>query len=411
MNRLLQGDVGSGKTVVSMAASITAILNGFQVAIMAPTEVLAKQHFENFISLMPNSLSTISLTGRLKGKKREDLLYNLSTGKIDIIIGTHAIIEDDIIFKNLGLIIIDEQHKFGVNQRAKLRAKGNETDLLVMTATPIPRSLSLTTFGDLDISSIKEKPANRIPIKTLSFSNEKISGVYNSMEKYIKEGRQIYFVLPLIEESEKIDLKSAIERYEELSTSVFKQRNVGLLHGKLKNKEKNEIMKSFKNKEIDILVSTTVIEVGVDIPNATVMVIEHPERFGLSQLHQLRGRVGRGEHQSFCILLHPNKISQTAKKRIETMVKYDDGFLISEMDLQLRGAGELIGNRQHGHSSEFEFVDLTIDENLIIEVKDIVDDLVSDIKNIDLAYSEIHENKFSQIFWGIRKKKVLSILA
>lgn len=411
MNRLLQGDVGSGKTVVAMAASLIAIGRGDQVALMSPTEILSIQHSESFKRLLPSGVKISLLTGSTPPAEKKAIYESALNGSTQILIGTHALIQNDVSFKNLGLIIIDEQHRFGVDQRAKLREKGDLPDLLIMTATPIPRSLSFTLYGDLDASFIREKPSNRIPIKTLALTESRISGLYNSMEKYLGEGRQVYFVLPLIEESEKIDLKSAVEVFNHLKKDIFPHRSVEILHGRLKAADKETIMQKFKNGEIEILVSTSVIEVGIDVPNANIIVIEHPERFGLSQLHQLRGRVGRGEYQSFCVLLHPDDISQESRQRIDIMLSTDDGFRIAEEDLNIRGSGELIGVRQHGHSG-FEFADLARDLNLILAAREEALQIVSEINNINEIFQDIKGRaRYSNILKGIRTKRVLSILS
>ncbi|HSA13141.1 MAG TPA: ATP-dependent DNA helicase RecG [Spirochaetota bacterium] len=411
MNRLIQGDVGSGKTVVAMGAALLAARAGRQCAVMAPTEVLARQHYRNFSSMLPDDSGLEIITGGTPVAEKTGILQGLESGSIRIIIGTHALIQERVAFRDLGLIIIDEQHRFGVNQRAALREKGKDADLLVMTATPIPRSLSLTMYGDLDVTSIKTKPLTRIPVKTLAFPESRLDGVYRSMEKYINEGRQIFYVLPLIEESEKIDLKSAVETFERLSSNVFSHRRLALLHGKMRQDEKDEIMSRFKAGDIDILVSTTVIEVGIDIQNANVIVIEHAERFGLSQLHQLRGRVGRGAHQSFCVLIHPDEISDESMGRIMTIVNTDDGFAIAEEDLKMRGAGEIIGSRQHGRAGNFEFTSLAEDLDLIKKARREAGLVVDLIKNIDEAFIGVRENRYSGMLQGIRKKRVLSILS
>jgi ATP-dependent DNA helicase RecG len=412
MNRLLQGDVGSGKTIVSIAAALLACGRGEQSAYMAPTEVLANQHFGTFKKYIPDKINIALLTGSTPGKEKKKIYEQISGGLINIVIGTHALFQEKVIFNKLSLIIIDEQHKFGVNQRAKLREKGQATDLLIMTATPIPRSLSLTLYGDLDVSYVYEKPKDRLTIKTLSFTESKIQGVYNSVEKYISQGRQVYFVLPIIDESEKVDLKSAIEEYNKLRNEIFPHRRVEILHGKLKSIEKDSIMQRFKNKDIDILVSTTVIEVGVDVPNANIMVIEHAERFGLAQLHQLRGRVGRGEHQSFCALVYPDNTSADSIKRIETIVSIEDGFKIAEEDLKLRGAGEIIGSRQHGHSSGFEFANIISDIDLILEARKEAEMIISKIESTHKTQNDIQKDiRLSSLLDGIRTKKVLSILS
>jgi ATP-dependent DNA helicase RecG len=410
MNRLLQGDVGTGKTVVALATALIHIASGKQVALMAPTEILAQQHYATISHLMPSSVRCALLTGSTTGAQREALYAGLAGGDLDLVVGTHALIEDSVSFRNLGYIIIDEQHRFGVEQRAQLRTKGNDTDLLVMTATPIPRSLSMTVFGDMDISSIKSRPADRQSVKTLSFPESRLPGVYNSLEKYISQGRQIFYVLPLIEDSEKVDLKSAVAVYEKLRGTIFTHRSVALLHGRMKQKEKDDVMTRFRNREIDILVSTTVIEVGIDVPNASVIVIEHAERFGLSQLHQLRGRVGRGEYISFCVLIHPDNISEESRKRIDLMVSTDDGFSIAEEDLKIRGAGEFTGSRQHG-MSEFEFTDLAGDIDIITAARDEARAAVSGIQDIKKAVDECNSCTYNGLISGIRTKRILEILS
>lgn len=370
MNRLLQGDVGSGKTVIALLAAIAASQRGEQTVLMAPTSLLAMQHFRTASDLLGDNMSITLLTGNMNQKERDSRRYDIETGQVTLVIGTHALFQEDIRFHNPGLIIIDEQHRFGVAQRAMLREKGNDSDLLVMSATPIPRSLALTLYGDLDISSIREKPAHRLPIQTLALPLSRIKGVYNSMEKYIEQGRQIYYVLPLVEESESLDLQSAEEVYQSFITGPFRHRRVALLHGRMKQDEKDGVMTAFSEGDFDILVSTSVIEVGIDVPNASVMILHHAERFGLSQLHQLRGRVGRGVHQSHCVLLHDESPGDTARKRIETMVNTSDGFEIAEADLHLRGAGEIIGQRQHGYGTELEFADFQADAEIVKAARD-----------------------------------------
>jgi ATP-dependent DNA helicase RecG len=412
MNRLLQGDVGSGKTVVALLACALVISDNKQCAVMAPTEVLAKQHYATFTKLASSHIRIALLTGSTKSKEKKESYNLISEGKIDIVIGTHALIEDIVSFKNLGLVIIDEQHRFGVSQRAALHQKGESPDLLVMTATPIPRSLTLTLYGDLDVSSIHEKPSNRLPIKTLILPESRAEGLYKSIEKYISEGRQCFYVLPLIHESEKMDLESAVTIYDSFKSTIFKNRKVGLLHGKLKSAEKDDIMKQFSDGEIDILVSTTVIEVGIDVPNASVMVIHHPERFGLSQLHQLRGRVGRGQYQSFCVLFHPDKISDDAKHRLAILEINDDGFAISEEDLKIRGAGDFLGNRQHGDSAEFEFADFALDYSLIIQAREDALKYSQTINDIDAEINKIKTTYASADYLtGTRLSKILSLIS
>ncbi|MGI8410647.1 MAG: ATP-dependent DNA helicase RecG [Pyrinomonadaceae bacterium] len=349
MNRLVQGDVGSGKTIVAFVAMFAAMENGYQAAIMAPTEILAEQHALNAASLFENTSYRVGLlTGSLRAAEKRSVQSGIANGEIEVIVGTHAIIQDAVQFENLGLAVIDEQHRFGVLQRAELRERGYNPDILVMTATPIPRSLAMTVYGDLDVSVIDELPPGRTPVKTVVLGEDQRSGVYKGIEREIGLGRQIYIVYPLIEESEKIDLKAATKMFEELRDNVFPQHRIGLLHGKMKSADKEDIMHRFVTGMLDILVSTTVIEVGVDVSNASLMVIEHAERFGLSQLHQLRGRVGRGAEQSFCVLLTGDKKTAVAKERLGIMEETSDGFKIAEKDLEIRGQGEILGTRQSG---------------------------------------------------------------
>jgi len=409
MNRLLQGDVGSGKTVIAFAGALISINRGQQAVMMVPTEILAQQHFETTGRILPSNVKVLLITGSMTRKEKNTANENISIGNADFIIGTHALIQSGVVFKNLGFIIIDEQHKFGVEQRSKLRIKGNTPDLLIMTATPIPRSLSMTFYGDLDVSYIREKPSDRLPVKTLAFPESRLRGVYNSMRNYLTQGRQIFYVLPIIEESEKIDLKSAVESYNHLKDEVFTDMNVALLHGKIPQNEKESIMMRFRNGEIKILVSTTVIEVGIDIPNANVMVIEHSERFGLAQLHQLRGRVGRGE-QSFCILVHTEKISDDAYQRIKILTESDDGFEISEKDLELRGSGQLIGTRQHGFSG-FEFIELATDIDIITKAKEEAEKIILEISDAENELNNILDNRLNKLMNGLRHKRILSILS
>ncbi|MGL6105352.1 ATP-dependent DNA helicase RecG [Romboutsia sp.] len=349
MNRLVQGDVGSGKTVVALLALANCVSNGYQGALMAPTEILAEQHYISLTEILkPFGVKVELLVGSLTKKQKENVLEKIKNKEIDILIGTHALIEDKVEFNNLGLVITDEQHRFGVRQRNKLSEKGINPDILVMTATPIPRTLALILYGDLDISIIDELPPGRQPIETISLDKDKRDRAYNSLVRSeVEKGRQVYIVCPLVEESEAIEAKAATELVEELKLEYFSDLRVGLLHGKMKASEKDTIMKSFKNKEIDILVSTTVIEVGVNVPNATLMIIENAERFGLAQLHQLRGRVGRGSHKSYCILIYASK-SEVCRQRMSIMEETNDGFKISEKDLEIRGPGEFFGTRQHG---------------------------------------------------------------
>lgn len=412
MSRLLQGDVGAGKTVVAMAAALLTAGRGEQTAVMAPTEILAQQHFDSFRRLLPPAVRLSLITGGTPGSEKATIRENASRGAIDILIGTHALIQDEIIFKRLGLIVIDEQHRFGVSQRAGLRGKGEAPDLLIMTATPIPRSLSLTLYGDLDVTAIREKPAGRQAVKTMLFPQSRLKGVYNSIEKYIQEGRQVYYVLPLIEQSEKLDLKSATEIYTQLKKGVFANRRIELLHGRIPAAEKEEVMRRFKDGEIDILVSTTVIEVGVDVPNASIMVIEHPERFGLSQLHQLRGRVARGSHQSFCVLVHPDELPEESRRRIEAFAAIDDGFRIAEEDLRLRGSGEIIGMRQHGRDSGFEFADPVRDMDLILRAREEAERLVSSLDAAQPVLERFSDGAVrDSALKGFRGKRVLALLS
>jgi len=410
MNRLLQGDVGSGKTVVAMVSSLLAAGRGRQTALMAPTEVLSEQHYLNFSAMLPDTVTVTLLTGSMSKKEKTGIYRDIKDGSTDIVIGTHALIQGEVEFRDLGLIIIDEQHRFGVEQRAALRSKGENPDLLVMTATPIPRSLSLTLYGDMDSSYIREKPALRVPVNTIALPESRLSGVYKSLRKYVSLGQQAYVVLPLIEESEKIDLKSAVNTFDELRRE-FPEFRIDILHGRMPSAEKEAIMHRFKNHESDILVSTTVIEVGVDVPNATVMVIMHAERFGLSQLHQLRGRVGRGTLQSHCALVHPDDIGNDSKRRINTIVSTNDGFEIAEEDLRLRGAGEIIGTRQHGYS-ELEFADLARDIDLIIGAREEAKKAAGSLADAGEALQKIrHGAVHNSILEGIRHRRILSILS
>ena len=347
MFRLLQGDVGSGKTIVSLLAAINTINSGFQVAFMAPTEILARQHFNLAKKLFPKNINIALISGKSEYKVKKEILQRLENNKIDIIFGTHAIFQKKVIFKKLGLIIIDEQHKFGVNQRKKLSDKGGSNcDVLLMTATPIPRTLTMTIYGDMDISIIREKPKNRKPIKTYSKLEVKIEDVLKFIRKEINLGNQIFWVCPLIEESKKLDHSSAVKKYEYLERKFPNQ--VCLLHGKTDVDEKNEILNNFLNNKFKILVSTTIIEVGIDFPNANTIIIENANKFGLSQLHQLRGRVGRGDKDSTCILMFKSNLSENAKKRIKILKDTNDGFLISEEDMKLRGFGDILGFKQSG---------------------------------------------------------------
>jgi ATP-dependent DNA helicase RecG len=365
MNRLLQGDVGSGKTIVAAIAMLATMENGYQTALMAPTEILAEQHARNLKRLLAKAPYRVELlTGSLRSASKRGLQTALAAGEIHAAIGTHALIQESVTFKNLGLAVIDEQHRFGVMQRAELRARGLNPDVLVMTATPIPRSLTMTVYGDLDVSVIDEMPPGRTPVETIVMGEEQRVDVKKLISREVRAGRQVYVVYPLVEESEKIDLKDATRRYEYLRDTVFPKFSVGLVHGKMKAAEKDEVMKRFVAGKIDILVSTTVIEVGVDVANASVMIVEHAERFGLSQLHQLRGRVGRGAEKSYCLLLTSDKKTSVAEERLGIMAKTSDGFVIAEKDLELRGPGELLGTKQSG-LPEFRVANIVRDQKFL----------------------------------------------
>jgi len=367
MNRLLQGDVGSGKTIVAIIAMLAAMENNYQTALMVPTEILAEQHARNIKRILASSPYRIELlTGSMKSGEKKRLHEAIAAGEVHAVIGTHALIQGGVAFHHLGLAVIDEQHRFGVMQRAELRARGNNPDVLVMTATPIPRSLAMTVYGDLDVSIVDEMPPGRTPIETRVFADneDERRKAKNLISRELRAGRQVYVVYPLVEESEKIDLRDATRRYEYLRDKVFPKFSVGLLHGRMKAEEKDEVMRRFVKGEIQILVSTTVIEVGVDVPNASVMVVEHAERFGLSQLHQLRGRVGRGAQQSYCVLLASDKQTDVARERLGIMEETNDGFKIAEKDLELRGPGEIMGTRQAG-LPEFRIANLVRDLDIL----------------------------------------------
>ena len=401
VNRLIQGDVGSGKTVVAMVMLIYMAENGYQGALMAPTEILANQHYLGIKERLEKiGLRVELLTSSIKGKKKNEILEDIANGDVDIVIGTHSLIEDDVIFKKLGLIVIDEQHRFGVNQRNKLREKGFLGNLLVMSATPIPRSLALSIYGDLDLSIIDELPPGRTPIKTKWIANdEDLEKMYNFIYKKVNGGNQAYFVAPLIETSEKMALKSVDKVSEEIERK-FSNKKIGIIHGKMKAKEKDEVMLKFKNKEYDILIATTVIEVGIDVPTSTIMTIYNAERFGLSALHQLRGRVGRGSKQSYCFLIS-NSITENSKQRLSIMEETEDGFRIAEEDLKLRNSGEIFGLRQSGFS-DLKFIDIIYDVKTIKLVRDecikYLKEHKGEIENIYLKYDI--EQKFSDIQVG-----------
>ena len=401
VNRLIQGDVGSGKTVVAMVMLIYMAENAYQGALMAPTEILANQHYLGIKERLEKiGLRVELLTSSIKGKKKNEILEGIASGDIDIVIGTHSLIEDNVVFKKLGLIVIDEQHRFGVNQRNKLREKGFLGNLLVMSATPIPRSLALSIYGDLDLSIIDELPPGRTPIKTKWIANdEDLKKMYNFIYKKVNEGNQAYFVAPLIETSDKMALKSVDKVSEEIERK-FSNKKIGIIHGKMKAKEKDEVMLKFKNKEYDILIATTVIEVGIDVPASTIMTIYNAERFGLSALHQLRGRVGRGSKQSYCFLIS-NSITENSKQRLSIMEETEDGFRIAEEDLKLRNSGEIFGLRQSGFS-DLKFIDIIYDVKTIKLVRDecikYLKEHKGEIENVYLKYDI--EQKFSDIQAG-----------
>jgi len=396
MQRLLQGDVGSGKTVVAAIALAKTVENGYQGAMMAPTEILAEQHYHTLARLLaPFGMKIGVLSGKLTRRCRENLLSQINKGIIDIVVGTHALIQEDVVFKNLGLVITDEQHRFGVRQRAKLQEKGNMPDVLVMTATPIPRTMALTVYGDLDVSVIRQLPPGRKPIKTFVRGLERRTKVYEFIIEEIRKGRQAYVVCPLVEESEKIDAQSAVKLFEQLATTVFTGFSCGLVHGKLKPQEKDEVMAAFYRGEIKVLIATTVIEVGVNVPNATIMVIEGADRFGLAQLHQLRGRIGRGEHQSYCILLSGNT-SQEAKQRLEILANTNDGFVLAEEDLKLRGPGQFFGTRQHG-LPDLKIADVINDIDILLDARRAAQQTVNLPEQVTFVY-DFFKQRFGEHF-------------
>lgn len=406
MNRLVQGDVGSGKTIISFIAAAVAVHNGYQVVIIAPTEVLAEQHFQNAVKFFEKlNISVELLTGSTKKKSKETIKSGLADGSINIIIGTHALIEDNVEFKNLGLIVTDEQHRFGVHQRKILIDKGCTPDVILMTATPIPRTLAMTLYGDLDVSIIDQLPPGRIPCITKAFKAKDIIKAYNMVEEQLNKNHKAYFIYPLIDESDKLELKAATQSYEEVK-KYFKNKNVGLLHGKMKSEEKRQLLYDFKNGDIDILVSTTVVEVGVDVPEATVILIENAERFGLSQLHQLRGRVGRNSLQSYCLLITSDDISSYSRERIQAMIDYTDGFKLAESDLKLRGQGDFFGTKQSG-APELKFADIIKDINIIKLVRDDVeyilmhDEELKTEENYNVRKTLISMYKDSSSYFGI----------
>lgn len=375
MNRLLQGDVGSGKTVVAGLAMLAAVSAGMQAAIMVPTEILAEQHYESLCQLFPD-LSIALLTGGMKVSERRTTLEAISDGRVQMIVGTHALIQEGVVYHKLGLVVTDEQHRFGVKQRRLFREKGDNPDVLMMTATPIPRTLAITAFGDMDVSIINQLPAGRKPIITRWVKHQQLPTVLEWLEKELNKGAQVYFISPLIEESEALDLKNAIDLQVDLQAHFGGQFTVDLLHGKMKNEEKDSIMQAFKEQKTDILVSTTVIEVGVNVPNATVMVIMDADRFGLSQLHQLRGRVGRGHKQSYAILV-ANPKTESGKERMKIMTETTDGFILAEADLKMRGSGEIFGTRQSG-LPEFQVANIVEDYPILEEARRVASQIVSE---------------------------------
>ncbi len=406
MNRLLQGDVGSGKTLVALMVALIAIDNGYQACIMAPTEILAEQHLQTISSMLADmDINVALLTGSVKGKKRTAVLQGLVGGDINILVGTHAIIEDNVLFNKLGLVVIDEQHRFGVAQRAKLWMKNAvPPHVLVMTATPIPRTLAMTLYGDLDVSVIDQLPPGRKPIHTVHFFDAHRQRIYQLMLRELNLGRQIYIVYPLIKETEKMDIKDLEAGYEEVSRA-FPSYKVSKVHGKMKAKEKDEEMKRFANHETHILVSTTVIEVGVNVPNASVIIIENAERFGLSQLHQLRGRVGRGADQSYCVLVTKFEIGETTRKRIQIMVDSTDGFEIAEQDLKLRGPGDLEGTQQSGMAFDLKVANLARDGQILTVARDTAKQIIDsdpEERNPEntILWTRLHELRKSNINWG-----------
>ena len=396
MNRLLQGDVGSGKTIIAVLASAITVSNDMQVAVMAPTEILAKQHYKSFKKLANHAkMSCALLIGGMPARERNKIRRGLEKNKINIIVGTHALFQKDVNFSSLGLVVIDEQHRFGVNQRNALLQKGFNPHLLSMTATPIPRTLAITYHGDMDLSIIDELPKNRIPITTKKVKENRLEKIYSFMLEEVKAGRQCIIVYPLIEETEKSDLSAAVDMYESLKKHVFKEINLGLIHGRLEKDLKDKIMSDFSKNKINIIISTTVIEVGIDVPNATVMLIEHAERFGLTQLHQLRGRVGRGSEKSYCILVQRN-FSENSNKRLNIMESTSDGFLISDEDLKMRGPGEFFGIKQSGFFN-FKIANIVLDGDLIIKARNAAEQIFdSDLNMLSLKNKIIYENLMEQ---------------
>ncbi|NIO16278.1 MAG: ATP-dependent DNA helicase RecG [Deltaproteobacteria bacterium] len=401
MQRLLQGDVGSGKTIVAWIASMVAWHRGYQVAVMAPTEILAEQHFKNFKELSNGLALNIGLlTASVTGKEKTRIKEDIASGRINIVVGTHAIIQEDVSFHNLALVIVDEQHRFGVYQRLKMRLKGQSPHMLVMTATPIPRTLAMTLYGDLDVSVIDEMPPGRTPVETRLIYEWQRDELYEFIRQEVAKGGQAFIVYPLVEESEKIDLRAAKEMYGHLKRDIFTDFGVELIHGKIKGGEKERIVGGFRNGSVSILVSTTVIEVGIDVPSANIMVIEHPERFGLSQLHQLRGRVGRGRKKSYCFLVAGKKESEDAKRRLEVMVRTTDGFKVAEEDLLIRGPGEFIGTRQSG-LPDLIFGNIIRDSRVLKNARELAFEIIAE--DPELGRQENRElRSFVSSMWGGR---------
>jgi ATP-dependent DNA helicase RecG len=397
MNRLLQGDVGAGKTVVAVAAMLMALDSGFQSAFIAPTEILAEQHYRTLNKyLKPLGVNVRLLVGGQKSRLRTDILTDIEGGSCQVVVGTHAVIQESVRFHKLGMAIIDEQHRFGVKQRAALLDKGEHPHMLVMSATPIPRSLAMTVYGDLDVSVIKGLPAGRKEIKTAVRGEHKREDVLRFVKDEVERGGQIYVVYPLVEESEALDLKDATAGFEKLK-AIFPEFSIDLVHGKMKSEEKDRIMQAFTAGEVDILVSTTVIEVGVDVPNASVMIIEHAERFGLSQLHQLRGRIGRGSRQSYCILMRGSQVSEQGRIRLKTMAETTDGFKIAETDLKLRGPGDFLGTRQSG-LPDFKFADIVEDQLLLIQAKELAKRTIQEDPDLQLPKNAALNKVFGLYF-------------
>ncbi|NJL89788.1 MAG: ATP-dependent DNA helicase RecG [Coleofasciculaceae cyanobacterium SM2_1_6] len=401
MNRLVQGDVGAGKTVVAVVAILAAIQSGYQAALMAPTEVLAEQHYRKLVSWFNLlHLPVELLTGSTKIAKRRKIHGELATGEIPLLVGTHALIQDKVNFHKLGLVVIDEQHRFGVGQRARLQQKGESPHVLTMTATPIPRTLALTMHGDLDVSQIDELPPGRQEIQTTVLGSKDRQQAYDLIRREVAQGRQVYIVLPLVEESEKLDLRSAIEEHQHLSEKIFPQFSVGLLHGRMTSADKDEVLTKFRDNQVQIIVSTTVIEVGVDVPNATVMLIENAERFGLSQLHQLRGRVGRGSQQSYCLLMSSSQ-ADTAKQRLSVLAQSQDGFFISEMDLRFRGPGEVLGSRQSG-LADFALASLVEDQDVLLLAREAAEKIMladPSLASLPLVKQEL-DDRYQKLMGG-----------